>query len=150
MNTLSTYALSLGYPGVFLVSFIASTLVPFANEIVVMAMPALGYETAAIITWATAGGYLGSLTNYWVGFKGTDFVFSRWIKVTPKRWEEAEALFQRYGNWVLFFAWLPFVGDPLSVVAGAFKVDWRIFSFWVITGKALRFVVLLGLVDLIW
>ena len=147
MNDYSAFALSLGYPGVFLVSFVASTLIPFSNEIVVMAMPALGYQTWAIVVWATAGDYLGSLTNYWVGVKGTDFFFSRWVKIKPERWQQAERLFQRWGNWILFFDWLPFVGDPLAVVAGVFKVDWRVFSFWVITGKALRFVVLLGIVD---
>ena len=147
MNNLSEFALNLGYPGVLLVSFIASTLIPFSNEIVVMAMPALGYETWGIVAWATAGGYLGSLTNYWVGIKGTDFFFARWVKIKPERWEQAEKALQRWGNWALFFVWLPVIGDPLAVVAGAFKIDWRTFSFWVILGKALRFIVLLGIVD---
>jgi len=147
MNDLSAFALSLGYPGVFLVSFIASTLIPFSNEVVVMAMPALGYDIWLTTLWATAGGYLGSLLNYWVGFKGTDFLFARWIKVKPERWQQAERIFQRWGNGTLFFVWLPFIGDPLAVVAGAFKVDWRVFSFWVITGKALRFIALLGIVN---
>ena len=147
MNNISELALALGYPGAFLISFIASTLIPLSNEIVVMAMPALGYEIGLTVVWATAGGYLGSLTNYWVGVKGTEFYFARWVKIKPERWRQAEAFFQRWGNWTLFFAWLPFIGDPLAVVAGAFKVDWRLFSFWVITGKAIRFIILLKFVD---
>ena len=147
MNNLSELALSLGYPGVFLVSFIASTLIPFSNEVVVMAMPALGYDIWLTIIWATAGGYLGSLVNYLVGKKGTDFLFTRWIKIKSERWQQAERIFQRWGNWALFFVWLPFIGDPLAVVAGVFKVDWRVFTFWVILGKALRFIVLMGIVS---
>jgi membrane protein YqaA with SNARE-associated domain len=144
MNEISNLALSLGYPGVFLVSFIASTLIPFSNEIVVAAMPALGFDIWLTAIWATAGGYLGSLLNYLVGKKGADFLFSRWIKIKPARWQQAEEIFQRWGNWALFFVWLPIIGDPLAVVAGAFNIDWRLFTFWVVTGKFLRFVVLLG------
>ena len=147
MDNLSELAISLGYPGIFLVSFIASTLVPFSNEVVVAAMPDLGYNIWLTAIWATAGGYLGSLVNYLVGKKGTDFLFARWIKIKPERWQQAERIFQRWGNWALFFVWLPFIGDPLAVVAGAFKIDWRLFTFWVITGKFLRFIVLLGIVD---
>lgn len=147
MDNLSEFALSLGYPGVLLISFIASTLIPFSNEVVVMAMPALGYEFWQIIVWATVGGYLGSLFNYFVGKKGSDFVFARWISVKPERREQAEAAFHRWGNWALFFAWLPFIGDPLTIVAGVFNVDWRLFSVLVFTGKFLRFIVLLGIVD---
>jgi len=146
MSDLSDLALSLGYPGVFLVSFIASTLIPFSNEVVVAAMPALGYDIWATAIWATGGGYLGSLMNYLVGKKGTDFVFARWITIKPERWQQAERIFQRWGNWALFFVWLPVIGDPLAIVAGAFKIEWRLFSFWVITGKFLRFIALLGIV----
>ena len=147
MSDLTEWAVTLGYPGVFLVSFIASTLLPFSNEVVVAAMPALGYDIWWTAVWATAGGYLGSLVNYLVGLRGTDFVFSRWITIKPERWEQAEKIFNRWGNWALFFVWLPVVGDPLAIVAGAFKIDWRLFTFWVITGKFLRFIVLLGIID---
>ena len=147
MSDLADWATGLGYFGVFLVSFIASTLVPFSNEVVVAAMPALGYDIWLTAVWATAGGYLGSLVNYFVGQRGTDFIFSRWISIKPERWEQAEKIFNRWGNWALFFVWLPVVGDPLALVAGAFNIDWRLFSFWVISGKFLRFIVLLGIVN---
>ena len=145
MTELSDLALSLGYPGVFLVSFIASTLIPFSNEVVVAAMPALGYGIWLTAIWATAGGYLGSLLNYFVGKKGTYFFFAYWRKIKPERWQQAECIFQRWGNFALFFVWLPIIGDPLAIIAGVFKVDWRLFSFWVITGKFLRFMLLLGI-----
>lgn len=147
MTELSELALRLGYPGVFLVSLIASTLIPFSNEVVVMAMPSLGYEFWQTIIWATAGGYAGSLLNYIAGKKGGEFVFARWVKAPPERWLQAEKAFQRWGNWALLFAWLPFIGDPLTIVAGVFNVDWRLFSFFVFSGKFLRFIVLLGIVN---
>lgn len=147
MNDLTALFINLGYPGVFLVSFIASTLVPFSNEVVVAAMPALGYDIWLTAVWATGGGYLGSLTNYYMGKKGIDIVFGRSITIKPERWQQAERIFQRWGNGALFFVWLPVVGDPLAIVAGAFQIDWRLFSFWVISGKFLRFIFLLGIVN---
>jgi membrane protein YqaA with SNARE-associated domain len=42
--------------------------------------------------------------------------------------------------WSLLFAWLPFVGDPLTVVAGALEVPlWRFITL-VAIGKAARYI----------
>jgi len=48
MNNLSALALILDYPGIFLISSIASTPIPFSNEVVAIAMPALGKEKPVI------------------------------------------------------------------------------------------------------
>jgi membrane protein YqaA with SNARE-associated domain len=40
---------------------------------------------------------------------------------------------------------VPFIGDPLTAVAGTLRLDLRIFTFWVIFGKSLRYLVLLGI-----
>jgi membrane protein YqaA with SNARE-associated domain len=76
MTNLSDLALSLEYPGVFLISLFASTLVPFSNEVVVMAMPSLGYEFWQIIIWATAGGFAGSLLNYFAAKREPNLLFA--------------------------------------------------------------------------
>lgn len=40
-------------------------------------------------------------------------------------------------------AWLPVVGDPLTVVAGVLNVRFRLFIFLVFLGKGGRYLVLL-------
>ena len=66
----------------------------------------------------------------------------RWFPAQPKQLERAQAWFQRYGVWSLLFAWLPVIGEPLTVVAGAMRVHIAPFLILVAIGKGLRYVVL--------
>ena len=77
-------------------------------------MPPLGYNVWGIVVVATLGSYSGSVLNYYVGKKGTDFVLSRYIKIDPKTWTKAENFYNRWGPVALFFAWVPFIGDPVN------------------------------------
>ena len=134
-----------GYFGLFLISFLSASLLPLASEFFVVAMPPLGYDKWWIIIFATAGSFLGSLTNYYVGKKGGGFILSRYVQIKPTTLLRAQNFYQRWGPIALFFSWVPFIGDPLTAVAGTLKLDLRIFTFWVVLGKALRYVVLLGI-----
>ncbi len=136
-----------GYLGLFLVSFLASTLLPLASEFFVVAMPRLGYNTWLVVLFATAGSFLGSLTNYFVGLKGTDFVLSRYISIKVETLAKAEQFYSRWGPIALFFSWVPFIGDPLTAVAGALHINLRVFIFWVLLGKTLRYLALVGLAN---
>lgn len=142
---MTDFILSLGYFGLFLISFLSASLLPLASEVFVLAMPPLGYNAWWIVVVATIGSYGGSVLNYVVGKKGTDVVLGRYIKIDPKTWAKAEKFYNRWGPVALFFAWVPFIGDPLTAVAGALHMQFGIFSFWVILGKTLRYIVLLGI-----
>ncbi len=142
---MTDFIFSLGYFGLFIISFLSASLVPLASEVFVVGMPPLGYSVWGVIVVATAGSYSGSLLNYTIGKKGTDFVLGRYIKIDPKTWDRAERFYQRWGPVALFFSWVPFIGDPLTAVAGALNMHLGIFSFWVLFGKTLRYLVLLGI-----
>lgn len=142
---MTDFIFSLGYFGLFLISFLSASLLPLASEIFVVGMPPLGYNVWGVVVVATIGSYSGSLLNYFVGKKGTDFVLGRYIKIDPKTWARAERFYERWGPVALFFSWVPFIGDPLTAVAGALHMHLGIFSFWVLFGKILRYLVLLGI-----
>ncbi len=133
-----------GYVGLFAISFLAATLVPLATELFVVTMPTLGYDVWLVLTVATAGNVLGSLLNYYVGKKGGEFVLSRYFSVKPETMDRAQKFYNRWGPISLFFSWVPIIGDPLTVLAGTLKLDIRVFTFWVLFGKFLRYVLLLG------
>ena len=139
------FIFSLGYFGLFLISFLSASLIPLASEVFVVGMPPLGYSPWWVVVVATAGSYCGSLLNYTIGKKGTDFVLGRYIKIDPKTWTRAEKFYERWGPVALFFSWVPFIGDPLTAVAGALHMHLGVFSFWVLFGKTLRYLVLLGI-----
>jgi membrane protein YqaA with SNARE-associated domain len=142
---MTDFIFNLGYFGLFLISFLSASLLPLASEFFVVGMPPLGYNVWGVIAVATAGSYTGSLVNYAVGKKGTDFVLGRYVKINPKTWARAERFYERWGPVALFFSWVPFIGDPLTAVAGALNMHLGIFSFWVLFGKSLRYLVLLGI-----
>ena len=142
---MTDFIFSLGYLGLFIISFLAASLIPLSSELFVLGMPALGYNIWWIVVVATLGNYCGTLLNYYIGKKGTDFVLSRYLRIKPETWARAERFYERWGPVALFFSWVPFIGDPLTAVAGALNMHLGIFSFWVLLGKGLRYLVLLGI-----
>ncbi|MCA9918620.1 MAG: DedA family protein [Anaerolineales bacterium] len=142
---MTTFIFSLGYFGLFFISFLSASLVPLASEVFVLGMPPLGYNPWWVVVVATLGSYTGSLLNYTIGKKGTDFVLGRYVKINPKTWAKAERFYERWGPVALFFSWVPFIGDPLTAVAGALHMPLGPFSFWVLFGKTLRYLVLIGI-----
>ncbi|NBQ63431.1 MAG: DedA family protein, partial [Proteobacteria bacterium] len=57
---------------------------------------------------------------------------------------------QRWGPLALIFSWVPVIGDPLTVVAGALGIRWIPFVGFVTLGKLLRYVVVVGAMDYVW
>ncbi len=132
-----------GYAGLFIISFLAATLIPLGSEAAVILMALTGFNPGLVLLVASAGNSLGSFTNYFVGKWGGRFIFSKYIKVEKKNQERAEKVYGKWGSPVLFFAWLPILGDPITVVAGLLKVNLFVFAFWVVLGKALRYLIIL-------
>lgn len=132
-----------GYPGLFIVSLLAATILPLGSEIFVVTMTLLGYDPFFVFMTATSGNTLGAVINYYVGKYGTDFILSRFIKVDHEKRENLERKFQKWGAPVLLFAWAPVVGDPLTVVAGGLNLNLLVFTFWVALGKAFRYALII-------
>lgn len=57
----------------------------------------------------------------------------------PKNNDRAHRLFKKFGGPVLFFSFLPFIGDPLTFAAGVVRFSFIHFLFWVTLGKFLRY-----------
>lgn len=128
-----------GYVGLFLSSFGAATLLPLGSEIVLTVLWLKAWDPVALLTVATAGNVLGSLVNYLIGIRGGRWLMTKLLRLSPAEIDRAENGFRKYGQPVLLLAWLPVVGDPLTVVAGALKVNLFNFTLLVTIGKFLRY-----------
>jgi membrane protein YqaA with SNARE-associated domain len=93
---------------------------------------------------ATAGNTLGSAVNWTIGRGIARFRGRAWFPVSEQRYQAAERYFARYGLWSLLFAWLPFIGDPLTVAAGALHVPLTRFLVLVAIGKAVRYAMVIA------
>ncbi len=128
------------YGGLFLTALVAATLFPAQSELLLAGLSASGsYDVGLLLLVATVGNVLGSVINWALGRYLMHFQDRRWFPVKPRQVEKATAWYRRFGAWSLLFAWLPIVGDALTLVAGILRVDLRLFLLLVTLGKAGRY-----------
>jgi membrane protein YqaA with SNARE-associated domain len=141
------YFAGFGHVGLFIAAFLAATVLPLSSEIVLSALLLNGLPPVTLVITATIGNVLGSLTNYGLGFWANRVVIKKWSGMSEDDFARAEQRFVKYGIISLFFAWVPVVGDPLTVIAGVLRVRLRWFLILVTAGKLLRYI-LISLVTL--
>lgn len=135
------YFSELGYLGLFLASFLAATILPLSSEVVLSVLLLNKLDPVLLIAVATVGNVLGALTNYAIGFWGSKAFVRRVLKIPEGEFVKAEERFNKYGLMSLFFAWVPLVGDVLTVVAGVLRINILWFFILVGTGKLIRYVI---------
>ena len=132
---------ALGYLGLFLAGFLSSTILPMNSEGVLLILLAQDFDPCTCLIVATIGNSLGGLTNYWIGSLGQLKWLSR-LGMSEKRLSGLEAKIKKYGYWLAFFSWVPFIGDPMTIALGYFRVSfWRVTAL-VVLGKFLRYAAL--------
>jgi len=136
MEVLAQY----GYLGLFLASFLAATILPFSSEVVLGILLAYDFNPYMTVFVATSGNVLGSVVNYGIGILGSRVLLNKFFKLSDQSILNAETRFKKYGVFSLLLAWVPVIGDPLTVAAGILKVNFFLFLFLVSVGKFLRYV----------
>jgi membrane protein YqaA with SNARE-associated domain len=130
-----------GYPSLFFLSFLASTLLPLGSEWLLVMMLVGGYDPVSTVAVATVGNYLGAVLTYSIGMWGGNWLIVKALRVSPQQQERARSQYRRFGVYSLLFSWLPVVGDPLCLVGGMLKVNFGLFSLLVASGKLARYVI---------
>ena len=133
--------IDLGYPGLFVVCFLSATILPMASEAFVLAMLYVGFDPWWTLFLATTGNSLGSITNYLLGMLGDPKWLSR-LGVTYEKVMRLEHRIRKNGYWLALLSWVPFIGDPLMVALGFFRVPWVSVTLLIFVSKFLRYLVL--------
>ncbi|HEB49856.1 MAG TPA: DedA family protein [Desulfobulbus sp.] len=144
---MDTLLLQNGYPALFLLSFLAATVIPLGSEWLLLALLLRGADPVLAVATATVGNTLGACTTYWIGIRGGPFLAGRILRLDGRDLDRARRLYDRYGSWSLLFSWLPVVGDPLCLVGGVLGVRPVKFLVLVLAGKLARYTAL-GLLTL--
>ncbi|HXH04349.1 MAG TPA: YqaA family protein [Candidatus Competibacteraceae bacterium] len=140
----------LAYGGLLFGALLAATILPASSEAALAGLLATGaYEPAALLAVATVGNTAGAAINWLLGRCLLHLQHRRWFPLKPSQFARSRSWFQRYGAWTLLFSWVPVVGDPLTVAAGALRMRFWPFLAIVFVGKAARYV-LVGGVTLWW
>ncbi|MEC9266137.1 YqaA family protein [Pacificispira sp.] len=134
------------YGGLFLLSFLAATIFPAQSEVGLAALIlSQDYRLVLLIAVASAGNTLGSVVNWTLGRGVERFRDKRWFPVKPDQLNRAIAWYRKYGRWSLLMSWAPFIGDPLTVVAGILREPILSFVLLVAIAKTVRYIVVAAL-----
>ena len=138
------------YLKLFIISFLAATILPLSSEIVLTTMLLTNlFEKNLLLIIASSGNILGSVLNWYLGKKITIFQDRKWFPISPEQLNKSQKYFQKYGFWSLLLAWVPVIGDPLTLLAGVLKVRFSIFFILVSISKISRYVFILYLVSFV-
>ena len=121
----------------FLSALTSSTILPGSSEAIfiytLFHQPHLYF--AALLS-AISGNSMGAMISYIMG------------RLLPERMrlkvsDKTKIVLEKYGSPLLFFSWLPIVGDALPVAAGWLRISWPISFIYIIIGKTARYLILL-------
>ncbi len=133
--------LEFGYLGLFIGSFLASTLIPLSSDVLLVGMLAWGGNVWVCLAVATLGNWLGGMTSYCLGWLGKWEWIERWFKVKPEQLERQQGRIDKYGCLLAFFAWLPLIGDIFALALGFYRVNPKLSALFMLIGRFVRFLV---------
>lgn len=131
----------MAYLGLFFTALIASTLFPMGSEVLLISLVELGLNIYILWAVATLGNTLGSCINYALGYWASDYIQQKYHNTSS--WLKAQSFYNRYGVWSLLLAWLPIIGDPITLIAGLAKSNIKVFVALVLIGKGARYAVVI-------
>ena len=128
------------YLSLFTISFLAATILPFSSELTLAGLIATSnYDNLLLLIIASLGNILGSVVNWALGFYSRKLTTKKWFPFKDKQIKNSSKWFSKFGKWSLLFAWVPIIGDPLTLAAGLLRVKFIEFLILVTIGKVFRY-----------
>jgi membrane protein DedA with SNARE-associated domain len=143
----------LGYPGIFLLMAMESSVIPVPSELV---MPPAGYlahegrmSALAAIFWGTAGSLVGAYANYfaarWLG-RPLVLRYGRYVGIGEQKFARVERFFLAHGEISTFVGRLfPVVRHLISIPAGLAGMNHLRFSLYTLAGAGIWVSILTGI-----
>jgi membrane protein DedA with SNARE-associated domain len=141
---------ALGYPGIFLLMAMESSVIPIPSELV---MPPAGYlaqqgemSMAVAILCGTLGSLVGAYANYFAAhYLGRPLIlkYGRYVWITEEKFAKVETFFHRHGEISTFIGrLLPVVRHLISLPAGLAGMNHVKFSLYTLLGAGIWVTVL--------
>jgi len=131
------------YGVMFASAFLAATVLPAQSELVLIGFLTAGeHSVVGMLVVASIGNVLGSVVNYYLGIGFQTFRDRRWFPANDSQLAQARGFYHRWGRWSLLLAWMPIIGDPLTVIAGVMREPLLSFLVLVTVSKVGRYLAL--------
>jgi|TARA_B110000977_G_C11074309_1_gene490602 membrane protein YqaA with SNARE-associated domain len=138
----------ISYISLFLISFLAATILPLSSELTLASLLNTdNYNSLILIGAASLGNILGSIFNWLLGFYLLKCINKKWFPFKEGQIDSASRQFNKFGVWSLLFAWVPIIGDPLTLIAGILRVNFLLFLILVAVGKVSRYFIVFALIN---
>ena len=143
----------MGYPGIFLLMAMESSVIPVPSELV---MPPAGYlafqghmNIGAVILCGTLGSLVGAYANYFVShYLGRPLIlrYGKYVLIPSEKFERVERFFLRHGEISTFIGrLLPVVRHLISIPAGLSGMNHLRFSLYTLLGAGIWCSILTGI-----
>ena len=137
------------YISLFTVAFMVATIVPFGSEMYFATLLSLNkYNNLLLLIAASIGNVLGSVFNWVCGYYVNYFIKKPWFPIKKDKIVKGTEIFNKYGKWSLLLSWVPFIGDPITFVAGTLRFSLVPFLILVSIGKVGRYLIIY--LSIIW
>jgi membrane protein DedA with SNARE-associated domain len=144
---------AMGYPGIFLLMAMESSVIPLPSELI---MPPAGYlafqgkmNMAAAILCGTAGSLAGAYANYLVShYLGRPLIlkYGKYVLIPPGKFARVERFFLKHGEISTFIGrLLPVVRHLISIPAGLSGMNHLRFSIYTLLGAGIWCSILTGI-----
>lgn len=125
----------------FMLCFMAATIVPFSSEALLTLMIFNGYDPFYVILTATAGNFSGGMSSYALGYIGKWEWLEKYFKIPYNKIQIFSNKINRWGSISAFFTWLPLVGDIIAVALGFLRCNFWLTALFMLSGKFIRYLV---------
>jgi len=126
-----------------------ATIVPFGSEMYFATLLSFNkYNNLLLLIAASIGNVLGSVFNWVCGYYVNYFIKKPWFPIKKDKIVKGTEIFNKYGKWSLLLSWVPFIGDPITFVAGTLRFSLVPFLILVSIGKVGRYLIIY--LSIIW
>jgi membrane protein DedA with SNARE-associated domain len=136
---------SMGYPGVFLLMAMESSIIPVPSELVMPPAGYLAYQGKMNITVAILCGTIGSLVGAYANYYAARYLgrpliikYGKYVLIPPDKFERVEKFFLSHGEISTFIGrLLPVVRHLISIPAGLAGMNHFRFSLYTLLGAGI-------------
>lgn len=149
MHTLIQWLLdsigAMGYPGIFLLMAMESSIIPVPSELVMPPAGYLAFQGKMNMTVAILCGTFGSLVGAYINYFASHYLgrplilkYGRYVLIPPEKFERVERFFLQHGEISTFIGrLLPVVRHLISIPAGLSGLSHLKFSLYTLAGAGI-------------
>ncbi len=139
-----------GTPALFILAFAESSFFPIPPDVLLITLaisiPRRAFKYATV---CTVGSVLGGMFGYLIGLKFIDTIGMKIIEFYGilDKYQSIQSLYMKYDAWAVSIAgFTPIPYKVFTIAAGAFKINFPVFVFASIAGRAGRFFLVSALI----